>query len=286
MKNHIDQVNMYDFNYSWTKKLDNPPKVFLMGSSTMKFGLSPSIIAHELDYHSGEVINLAENARSPIQSFYLLNTLDDEQFDSLDLVIYGIDKWIFSKAYYEHNKELLYDLDVSQSTDLYFKAEKDIHFNELLGISTYKRIVGDYETRVDQLDVPIDFGAGVLEQKPKNFRDPVKHLFGGEMYSFSNIQFNYLKKIQDFFQEKGVKLVLLSTPRRSDWRLDYKNTCRGINSEFDQRLKKKMGSTLLLNHYEIIHDTLEHEYFNDGIHLNKLGQKYYSSWFCKQIQEL
>ncbi len=278
-----ENIDLYDFNYSWIEKLEHPPKVLLLGSSTIKYGLNSTILAEELGYEVGQVINLAENGRTAIQTAQLLKDSPEQTFDSVSVVVIGIDSWTYSQKYYEHNTLLMYDLNPIQSLLLRNGSEKEITFNEMIGVPLYKRILGSYKVSNTELEVPEFYGSGRLEKKPKNFDESVRNWYQSDVYSFSDIQFHHLKRILDFFKRKGIKVILLDTPKRSDWREDLEKNCAEVQREFDTRLKQIIGGQVHVIHTTSVRKEDESLFFNDGIHLNTIGQDWYSVEFAKVL---
>ncbi len=286
MQENIKHVDLYDFNYSWLEKLPHSPKVLLLGSSTIKYGLNANIVSEDLGYEEGQVINLAKNSRTAIQTYQLLQDLPQGFFDSVSLVVMGIDSWTYSQKYYEHNTVLMYDLNPFQSLYLRNTSEKEITFNELIGVPLYKRILCDTEAFDRELDIPEFYGSGRLEKKPKNFDESVNEWFIHNIFSFSEIQFKHLKEILNFFKKRRVKVILVNTPKRSDWRNDFKGNCEEVQNDFIDRLNEVIGSTRYLIHTDMVSKDSEALFFNDGIHFNTIGQDWYSREFVKGMAEI
>ena len=285
MSENIQHVDLYDFNYSWLEKLPHSPKVLLLGSSTIKYGLNAKIIAEDLGYEEGQVINLAENGRTPIQTYQLLHDLPQAFFDSVSYVVLGVDSWTYSQKYYEHNTVLMYDLTPVQSVYLRYSSEKQITFNEIISIPLYRRLLGDKEIFDKELDVPEFYGSGRLEKKPKNFDESVNNWFSPNIFSFSDIQFKHLKEILNFLEKKGIKVILVNTPKRSNWRNDFHSNCEEVQNDFIDHLNEVIGSTRYLIHTEMVSKDSESLFFNDGIHFNTIGQDWYSHEFAKGMRE-
>lgn len=290
LKAYLDAINydinnLYSYNYSWIKKLEAPPRILLMGSSTVRYGLSPTIISDELNIPKSGVVNLAHNARTPIQSYYLLKTNDYPCLDSLDAVFYGIDSWVFSKKYYKHDVRLMFDLDLDELVVSLYRGYFNIH--SILGIDYLKLLVIGGNTKPYSLKaVPADYGASKLTKRPINFQGSIEEWYDYENFSFSQLQFYYLRKIKDHFEERGIKFILLNLPRSSAWHREYVRDCQGLDHAYNALMDEYLGEFKSIGSTTDIPCEIESELFNDGVHLNEKGQVYYSKLFCTMIQNL
>ena len=91
-------------NYDWIKSFKNDSLVILAGSSSVKYGLSCKIL-NNLDSDKHKYVNIAMDARDPIQTYFLIKNLYTKNVSS---VYFGLDPWIYTKAYYLHRNNYLY----------------------------------------------------------------------------------------------------------------------------------------------------------------------------------
>ena len=94
-------------DYKWIgNKLG--PKSLLLGSSTVRYGIGAKQLT-ELSNDGITYLNLAMDARDPIQTYFLLKEID---LTEIRAVYFGLDPWIYTKGYYKYRDPYLY-LDIS-----------------------------------------------------------------------------------------------------------------------------------------------------------------------------
>ena len=79
--------------YQWVSQIKHPRKILLLGSSSVRYGLSCKIL-NKLTHDSLAFINLAMDARDPIETYFLLKNID---LTGVKAVYFGLDTWIFEK---------------------------------------------------------------------------------------------------------------------------------------------------------------------------------------------
>ena len=270
----------------WIKSLENTPKLILMGSSTIRYGLSPKNICDHSTYSDGEVVNAAFDAATPIQNYYLYKEIET-RLDPVATVIYGVDPWVFSKRYYRYDTRLQVYWNLPQRFYAYSKGF--IFFDSVLWgknpiSSIVKLVYNSYKKHLisGHMSIPKDFGAVQLKQNPKNFNDPVATWFDYEIFEFSDLQFKYLAKMQQEIQKTDKTFILLFPPKASGWRKDYRTQCQEIEGAFLEKLHHYLPESIIAGRVDDIPADVETDLFNDGIHLNAKGQEYYSHLFAKQ----
>ncbi|MCF8295978.1 MAG: hypothetical protein K9J13_00415 [Saprospiraceae bacterium] len=285
---NIDTIKLYGNNdYVWLNKVPKLPKILLLGSSTANIGLSPNVMSAELNLCGGEIINLSSSSKSPIQNYYTLQNIEPGLLDSVEVIIYGIDKWIFSKKYYQHNNKLLFDLNLFQLVYLTYFTDNQITFTEFIGIPFYGKLFFPGLSKRSNAEIPPDYGAkiGATNSNRDYFLRPVADWFDRDIFQFSEIQFRYLSKIKEEYCNKKVKMFLVSMPRRSDWRHEYQLHCEDIDIEFTELLKQHLKNTPMIDYSAIIPESLENELFYDSVHLNRWGKQYFSKILCNLVKK-
>lgn len=264
-------------NYQWVSSIQHPAKILLLGSSTVKYGLNCRLL-DQLSEDSLSFMNLAANARDPIESYFILRQID---LAHVKAVYMGLDPWIYTKAYYKSRNGYLY-LDMNFLTAARYGLKMDP--KTLAG--RYKGLVESFlpaaGKKTGTTEVPAGLGSGVLDRKPVNFNDSVHNKFKLDAYGWSELQFEYLQKIAAFCESRHISFFVFYPPKRSDFIADYKNYCSSIHTAFLDQLKRTGFHAPVLGSFEQLQpggDSL----FADAYHLNAKGQDRYSRVFFEMI---
>lgn len=259
IRHHItsapDASRFYVFQDGWVTRLAHPPRILLMGSSTVAFGLDATMIAPD-------AVNLAAPARTPVQSLALVERLGDG-VASADIMIYGLDPWVFTMEYLKRDP-----------------VRGNPH--GISGFSIYRRILQS-EPKLVVGAIPDMQGTQILTDIPKNFDGPVEDWFG-EDRMWDEPSFESLEKLITFAQENGTTVILWIPPRRSDWRKEYETCCSDIESEFMARIRGISSDILIIDHSSIIPKEDEGRMFMDGVHLSREGQVFATQRTRKELE--
>lgn len=266
--------------YQWLSQVRHPRKVLLMGSSSVKYGLSCTKL-NELSHDTLAFFNLAANARDPIETYFILKHID---LTGVKTVCMGIDPWIYAKAYYKSRSAYMYlDMDVKMAVRYSLNTDPrtfPIRYKALLGsllpVSSKKGTV--------QFPAPAGFGSGVLNRKPVNFNDSIHKKFHLEEYGWSDLQFEYLQKIASFCESKSIRFIAFYPPKRSDFITDYKNHCTAIHASFLSKLKEAGFNTPIAGSFDQL-EAGNNSLFADAYHLNAKGQDLYSNQFFGLLKD-
>lgn len=266
-------------SYQWMTTIKHPAKVLLLGSSTVKYGLS-CIKLNELSHDSLSFINLAANARDPIESYFILKQLD---LTGVKAIYMGLDPWIYSKAYYKSRNRYLYlDMDFITAARYGIKMDPKTLPGRYKGFIASLFPSGPAKKNTNQ-PIPAGFGSGVLDREPINFNDSVHNKFKLKQYGWSNLQFEYLQKIAAFCDSRHITFAAFYPPKRSDFIADYKNNCRDIHTAFMDKLKEYGFHSPIIGSFEQLQpggDSL----FVDAYHLSAKGQEVYSKVFFEMTK--
>lgn len=266
--------------YEWVNKIRHPRKIFLLGSSSVKYGLSSGQL-NQLSQDSLSFINLAADARDPIETFFILQQLD---LTNVKAMYMGIDPWIFTRHYYRNRHQYLL-LDLSFAKALQYSRDYDLR----LFAKRYKALFGladpDHQPAPLVSTPPTDFGSVALTRKPANFNDPVSRKFKLSQYGWSDLQFIHLQKIAALCKKRGIAFITFYLPRRSDWVEDYRKNCSSVHRSFLLQLKK-VGYTDSIKGNVLESLPGGDGLFADGYHLNKEGQKNYTLQWWEQLKKV
>ena len=262
--------------YMWVSHT-GPAKGFLLGSSTIRYGVSCSLL------HSDDSLwyNFAMDARDPIVSYLVL-----EKYWPLKqpkTVIVGLDPWIYAKAYYAYRKPIMYlDLD-GWSAWKYRREDRNIIFSKAKEYLKYKLgIPGVCHVPGDTV-VPADYGSATLTRKAANFNWMRGNIFSIEEYGWSGIQFYYLEQIKRYCDERGVKAIFVIPPKRADF-IEW--TTKGFPVEQRQwwdSVNKHIGGAFLINAISAFSLLNQDSIFADSYHLNPRGQTAFSLYLKQRI---
>lgn len=261
-------------NYKWINKVKSDTIIVLAGSSSVRYGLSCSRL-NELNPDNSNYVNIAMDARDPIATYFIIKSLDLKKVSAFYM---GLDPWIYTKRYYKHRNSYFY-LDFKLIEFLKYSKEHD----KSAFFKRYKSLLSIFNNSTltysdSDINIPSDFGSVALNRTDVNFNDS-SDWFQIESYDWSDLQFTYLRKIQDYCATNNIKFALFIPPKRSDYSNSYKNKFKEIHLDYVNKLDKN-GITAPVfgkfNQMDTIGDSL---FFAEAYHLNEKGQKRYSEIF-------
>ncbi len=250
-----DASRMYVFQDGWVTRLPHPPRMLLMGSSTVAFGLDATAFGPD-------AVNIAAPARTPVQSLAYYERLGDVVAHA-DTLIYGLDPWVFTQEYQKRDP-----------------VRGNPH--GIAGFSIYRRIL-QTEPKLVVGPVPDMRGTQILTDIPKNFDGPVEDWFG-EDRMWDDASFESLEKIILLAMENGTTVFLWIPPRRSDWRKEVSDCCSDIENEFMARIRALSTDITIIDHSSIIPEESEARMFMDGVHLSREGQRFATQRTKKELE--
>ena len=269
-------------NYSWMKKIKSNSIILLTGSSSVRYGLSCSML-NDLSKDSSNFLNLAWDARDPVETYFLIKNLD---LQNVKEIYFGLDPWIYAKRYYKHRNHFLY-LDFNFIEALFYNYNYDESCLKKRYISFFRYFI---KGEVDRMNIhnkdviPEDYGSLTLNENPSNFGEPIENWFQTEKYGWSKLQFEYLAKIEIFCQNKKINFAVFIPPKRSDYSQRYRYDCTAIHKEFIENLKAVNFSAPIFGSYDQLDKKGDYSLFVDPYHLNMIGQKIYSSIFFEMMK--
>lgn len=261
-------------DYKWINKIKSDTIIVLAGSSSVRYGLSCSKL-NDLNPDSSIYVNIAMDARDPIATYFIIKSLD---LNKISAIYMGLDPWIYAKRYYKHRNSYFY-LDFKLIELFKYSKEHD----KSAFLKRYKSLLSILKNSSSKysdfdINIPSDFGSVALNRTDVNFNDS-GDWFQIESYNWSDLQFIYLRKIQDYCATNNIKFALFIPPKRSDYSNSYKKYFKEIHFEYVNKLDKN-GITAPVfgkfNQLDTIGDSL---FFAEAYHLNEKGQKKYSEIF-------
>lgn len=268
-------------DYNWINHIKKDSLAFLTGSSSVKYGLS-CIVLNNLSGNNTGYVNLALDARDPIETYFILKHLDLKRVKS---VYFGLDPWIFTKNYYKHRNSYLY-LDFGFLKMLKYCSEQD----ETALVWRYISLIRSFiKTKSPKEDItfekiPYDFGSVALDKIPINFNIDIADLFKIEKYGWSELQFEYLNKIALLLNYRNISFTLFVPPKRSDFSGNYRTKCAETHKEFVSVLEKSaIKNANIVGTFDKLEEIGDSIFFAEAFHLNKKGQTMFSKIFYGMI---
>lgn len=263
-------------NYAWVNNLNSDSLKILSGSSSVRYGLSCTIL-NDLSLNKYSYVNIAMDARDPIQTYFILKNLD---LENVSTIYFGLDPWIYTKRYYKYRNKYLY-LDFSFTQILKYSKEHDKSAFLKRYISLISSILphnSNVSTNKNQ-KIPKDYGSIELNSRAINFNDLAYSWFQINKYGWSELQFIYLKKIAELCNIKKIEFAVFIPPKRSDYSKDYKDNCSLIHNEFLNNLVDQNFNSKIFGKFNQLDRLGDFDNFKEAYHLNKNGQKKYSKLF-------
>ena len=270
---YIDVVN----DSKWANKIQSSRKIFLVGASSVRYGLSCTQL-NKLSNDTLSFVNLALSGGDAIEMYFILKHLD---LTGVKAVYYGLDPWVFSKYYYRNKSPHLYlDLNLLQAFRLSLKMDKPIFLSRYYAFYHYLFPSKEINNNINQ-KIPEDFGSKKLVRKPTNFNTPVNLVkwFQVDRYGWSQLNFIYLKKIADLCKKNNIEFSTFVPPKRSDLSKAYKLQCNLIHKEYINNLIKLNFKSQIFGKFDELDSLGDKNLFSESFHLNKQGQWVYTKVF-------
>lgn len=263
-------------SYAWINKIDSDSLVILSGSSSVKYGLSCTFL-NDLAISQNKYVNIASDARDPIQTYFILKSLD---FDKICEVYFGLDPWIYTKIYYRHRDKYMYlDFNIIEVFEFFNEYDKTIFFKRYVSFINFIWPNVFYNSTNKNFEIPPDYGSVSLKKEAKNFDDFSNDWYQTDKYGWSDLQFIYLKKIEDLCFDRKVKFAVFVPPKRSDFSKHYKEYSVLTHKEFVNNLIEVNLTAPIFGKFDQLDDLGDSNNFVEAYHLNQHGQRVYSELF-------
>jgi hypothetical protein len=268
--------------YQWVERVNKAPQILLLGSSSVKYGLSCSVL-NKLSADSLAFINLANNARCPVETYFLLKNMNLKNVKAAYL---GLDPWIYARRYYKHRNSYLYlDMGFVPSIIYYFQHDKSIftkRYKQLYSFLTRGEYTKNCKPNKKQ-KIPPDFGSVALKKQPKNFDMSIKKWFQLREYGWSELQFVYTEKIAKLCRSEGIEFYAFIPPKRSDFTETYLEECQEIHEEFVEKLWDHGFDAKIFGTFSQLDNHGDWDLFQEAFHMNQKGQNLYSKLFFEMM---
>jgi hypothetical protein len=283
----------FDRHDSWVERLQALPEIVFLGSSTVLFGVSPSIVQQQLDLPNASVIDLGFEARSPIVSDYVWSH-EKQTLSKSKIVIYGLDPWIFSDVYYgsDYFATLHFSLFQAFYQAVHPSDLKHLNLAAFGGPSFLTVLHGllTYQARLDQPipQIPDDYGGRILQGRPSNYSRAarIREYFGSyPIYGISDLYVERFAELKKQVEASGATFLLLLPPKRAKWSESYRGDCADIDSDLVSKLNSHLGPAKVFGSFDLVPPALESQYFQDDFHLGEAGQRFFSHWIALHLKE-
>ncbi len=279
-KNLENMCSYESSQYNWVNTINSDSIIIVAGSSTVRYGLSCSIL-NELSSAYQKYVNIAMDARDPIQTYFIIKKID---LSKVSEIYFALDPWIYAKSYYKYRNHYLY-LDFSLKEILSYKEhDEQALIQRYSHFEKYFRSSKPFSTN-ESSQIPSDYGSVVLDRTPVNFNESINNWFQIDKYGWSDLQFEYLQKIASLCKDNHVKFAVFITPKRSDFSKVYRDSCAQIHQEYVANILKKGMKVPIFSRFDLLDDIGDDVYFAESYHLNKRGQEKFSQLFYKMKNE-
>lgn len=268
--------------YRWINTMKSDSLIVLSGSSSVRYGLSCSML-NQLSSDHLNYVSIAMDARDPIETYFILKSLKKQKIHS---VYFGLDPWIYAKRYYKHRTSYLYlDLTFIQVLKMTYEYDKNAFLSRYKKFFEYLFHNENDSNENIQNSIPSDFGSATLDKKPTNFNKVADDWFQIEKYGWSDLQFKYLQKIVTLCEEKDIEFILLIPPKRLDYSTIYQEKCQDIHNQYISHLSNSVFSNPIIGTFDQFKNKGDSIFFVEPYHLNKKGQEEYSKLFYKMTEQ-
>jgi hypothetical protein len=275
---------------SWLESPKIQTKVVLIGSSTVRYGLSPEIVAETSEYEQSEIVNISGDAYTPMINSHIWK----EHADALSnarLVLYGMDPWIFYQHYYR-NKDFMrlhwtYRQRIEHVRGSYSSANPDIGLlTGMYSRRVLKRIVEDQWWPRAFMLRGRDNGSSILRRPPRvTTRANTRAFFGDtSRFPLSSIYLERLAEIKERVEAQGGIFVLVFPPKTRAWVESYQNTCAELDRELADAIRSRLGPVRTVGSYRLFSD--ETSYFVDHVHLRESGRRAFSEFVGRSLAKI
>jgi hypothetical protein len=277
----------YPERSTWIKHLKEKPTIILMGSSTVKYGLSPNKIVQVGRIPKGTIVNVAEDAGTPMVNYYIYNFIENH-IDSHSTVIYGLDPFVFSRRYYanDHLMPITWN-PLERFYFTFFEAEKNSIYTALFG-GNMNTAIRDIFSKWEHNSIPEDFGAmGIpveeLLNRPHRVLSEMIHY---EIYKISDTYIARLANIKSRIEAKGGEFIFYLPPVPKVTYEDYRNKCNKYDAALIAQLNSHLGPVKVIGSLHFLSTETGEQYFSDEVHVNMKGQEIMSTYLAEQLMKI
>lgn len=283
----IQSFYFSESGYEWLGRLENKPRLIFLGPSTAKLGLSCLVAGDVMGFSSGEVVNLASDAQTPVFSYYIFSKYK-QYFQRKYIIAYILEPWVCSEYYYYNDGVLSARWGFIQRLSFINVTSSKDYLRFFLGGNfalTFKKIFKNY-TGADYT-VPPNFGSGVIQQgvKVTNFKEPIEEWFGKGRFGVSHYQIEYIKKLKTAVESSGNTFVLVLLPKAEEWTSDYKIKLKDYDDKLISELNTKLGEITVIGSFKLIPRDWTSDMFADNVHLNSYGQEFVSREISRKLKD-
>jgi len=272
--------------YAWFDKIPGKNKVIIVGSSTLRYGICTDIL-NRLANDTEQFVNLALNAREPLETYFLLKNLD---LKNVKAVYMGLDPWMYTKHYYMGRSysfivnSLYFDYSQAELFRCFVDHDKSIYQKQVIELFHYY-FPPKPERCVANDSMPADIGCVKWDYGQLEMNGPVDDLYQIDMYGWSKLQFTYLMKIAALCKDRGIEFNAVIPPKRADYCAYYKAHSNEIHKGYIENLVAVHFNSPIYGSFDQLKDYKGPDLFEDHYHLNEKGQEVYSRAFWEMIHQ-
>ncbi|MDP1844478.1 MAG: hypothetical protein Q8K64_13755 [Sediminibacterium sp.] len=266
-------------SYGWVTNVDKIAG-FILGSSTLRYGIS----ANRLSKNDSVWINFSMDARDPVVLYYLLKKYYTLKKPKIILV--GLDPWIYAKKYYLYRNKIMYlDLNEYQmlnylSTDYFVFIQKARFLLQDFFSPNKKK-----DEKMYNYNIPDDYGSSYINKTPLNFDDSFSDKFEIKSTGWSDLQFDYLEKINLFCVKNKIRVIYIIPPKKNKY-IKVANTLFLVQHNiWWQKICNRLENAEVLGNYSTFKNINQDSIFADIYHLNKNGQVLFTKFLKDNLNK-
>ena len=263
----------------WVDVLPKKNKILIGGNSTVRYGINPKLL-NQLAHDTISFVNIGFDARDPIESYFILKNLN---LTNVSKFYYAIDPINYIRVFYKNRYHYYYlDFTFLECIKYFTHHDNKVFFDRYIGLYDY--FLSSYINEIkDNINVPLDLGAKISMENPKEFNPVVREIFEVEEYGWSDLEFNYLKKIVNLCKRNKIEFHPIIMPRRSDFSSKYNKYCKDIQKQFKEKLSVILYDNKTIGEINCLDNLGDEKIFINCHHLNAKGQLIFTKLFYKLI---
>lgn len=191
-----------------------------------------------------------------------------------------LDPWIFTKKYYKSRNRYFYlDFSFLETVKYLIEHDKNALAKRYSSLLTYFNNASKFPAPESVIAIPPDdFGSVTLKKTAVNFDCPEDY-YQIASYGWSALQFNYLKKIQDYCIHNNINFSMFIPPKRSDYSAYYKIYMEKDHNDYLENMIQSGISAHIFGKFDQLELMGDSVFFSEAYHLNGKCQNKYSEIF-------
>lgn len=269
--------NSYSYKDSYMQSHATEVETVIFGNSHTYYSINPKYL-HTKAYNLANVSQTLEYDFKQLEKYFTSDSVNLKnvvvQLDFGNLFDYPLKQspWDWQRVIYYR---IYMGLDKNEHDfDNRFELSCMASFNKKLTPALQYLFTGKYKLDCDSLGFGITITPAYNQEKMKKALDEAMHRF--ETIDYSQWEYNaeFLYRIADFCQSRGIRMILIATPL---WHEFAKHKSQDGNKELLQVAKTCVDRYGALYHDYSTDSRIVDEDFVDAEHMSPLGAKHFSA---------